>query len=75
MAEMILEQEAPTQHTAAPPTLRDAEAEEIARDLALMDELEAYVQSLPNRRAEAGLGPMPDNIREMAYEEREAALL
>ena len=75
MTEIVLEQEAPATPTPTPSKAQSAQAEEIARDLALMDELEAFAQSLPNRRAEAGLGPMPDNIREMAYEEREAALL
>lgn len=47
------------------------QAEEIARDLAFMDELEAFVQSLPKR---TGQSPTTEEIREMAYEDREAAL-
>lgn len=43
-------------------------------DLALMDELEEFAQSLAIKRKKAGLGPLPDNIRELAYEEREAVL-
>jgi len=67
MAEMILELEAPATLTPAPSKAQSAEAEEIARDLALMDELEAYIQSLPDRRAEAGLGPLPDDAVALAY--------
>ena len=48
MAE-VLEQEAPAQETpaqAAPRQVKDAQAEEIARDLALMDEMEAFFSAL-----------------------------
>ena len=48
------------------------QAEEIARDLALMDEIEAFVQSLPKRTD--GQNPTTREIRELAYEDREAAL-
>ena len=72
MAGTILERKSPTKIAPRP---RQAQTEFIARDLALMDELEAYVQSLPDRRAEAGLGPLPDEAVAFVYEEREAALL
>ncbi len=69
MAETILEREAPVQNKA-----RGFQAEEIARDLALMDEIEAFAQSLslPKR---SGAYPTAQEIRETAYEEREAAIL
>lgn len=47
----------------------------IARDLELMDELEAFVQSLPDLRAEAGLATLPDDVVALSYEEREVSLL
>ncbi|MBV9469559.1 MAG: hypothetical protein JOZ57_09990 [Abitibacteriaceae bacterium] len=68
----VLEQEAPT--VAAPRQARNIQAEEIARDLALMDEIEAFAQSL-NLPKRNGADPTPQQIREMAYEDREAALL
>lgn len=68
----VLEQDVPTVTT--PRQARDIQADEIARDLALMDELEAFAQSL-NLPKRDGPSPTPQQIREMAYEEREAALL
>jgi hypothetical protein len=50
----------------------EIQADEIARDLALIDALEAFVQSLPARTA--GASPSPQEFREMAYEDREAGL-
>ena len=67
----VLEHQAPTK--ASPRQARDVQAEEIARDLALMDELEAFVQSLPQRTE--GRSATPQELREMAYEDREAASL
>ena len=67
----VLEHQAPTK--AAPRQARDVQAEEIARDLALMDELEAFVQSLAQRTE--GRSAAPQELREMAYEDREAASL
>lgn len=54
---------------------RNRQADEIARDLALMDELEALVQSLPDHRAAAGIGPLSDNAVQLVYEEQESTLL
>ena len=52
---------------------RHIDEEEIARDLALMDEMEAFAQSLPKRTE--GRDATAREIREMAYEEREAGIL
>ena len=68
MAETLLEREAPIAIGAA----QQIQAEEIARDLALMDEIEAFAQSLPKRIK--GRSPTPQEIRELAYQDREAAL-
>lgn len=48
---------------------QDFQAAEIARDLALMDALEAFVQSLPKRSE--GHPPTTQEIRELAYEDGE----
>ena len=66
----VIEQEATT--ITAPRYARNFQAAEIARDLAIMDELENFVQSLPV--SSEGRSPTPQEIRAMAYEEREAAL-
>lgn len=55
--------------------IHDIQADEIARDMVLMDQLEALVQSLPDRRAEAGLPPLSDDAVASSYDEREAQLL
>jgi len=73
MAEIVLEREAPTQ--TAPRPAPSAEAEAIAQRLAQFRATMELIDSIPDHRAAAGLGPLPDNIREIAYEEREAALL
>lgn len=67
MSEALLEREATATRRA-----QIIQAEEIARDLALLDEIEAFAQSLPKRTE--GRSPTPQEIREMAYEDREAAL-
>ncbi|MBV9469769.1 MAG: hypothetical protein JO316_10435 [Abitibacteriaceae bacterium] len=79
----VLESETPTM-----PTRRQAQSDQAQSVQAQSDQavaaqqkvhrlraMEAFFKSLPDRRAEAGLGPVPDNIRDMAYEEREDAQL
>ena len=64
------------QETATMPARRQAhsaQAMAAAQRVQRLRQMEAFFRSLPQRRAAAGLGPVPDNIREMAYEEREAA--
>ena len=53
------------------PTLRA----EVAARLAALDELDAYLRTLPDYRTQAGLGPLPDDAVEDAYREREDAQL
>lgn len=62
----------PTPTRTAPRQAKDIQADEIARDLALMDEMEAFVQTLSPRTE--GRSPTTHEIREMAYQDREAAL-
>lgn len=60
------------------PTQRQSQSAQptvTAQKIHRLREMEAFFKSLPDRRAEAGLGPVPDNIREMAYEDRDAAQL
>ena len=52
---------------------KDIQAEDITRDLELKVELEAFIQFHPVRSACAN--PASRQIREMAYEDREASLL
>ena len=66
-----IEQQSPA--VIAPRIARDFQEEEVARDLAFMDEIEAFAQSLPQRGE--GHSPTTQEIRELAYEEREAELL
>ena len=58
--------------------LRDAHAARqsaIAAKLAMLDEWEKAVAARPDYRAQAGLGPLPDDAIEDAYREREDAQL
>ena len=55
-----------------PSEARDFQAEEIARDLALMDAMESFAKSLPEWTE--GRTPTVREIREMAYEDREASI-
>ena len=68
----VIEIEVPTE-----PARRQAQETQsiIAQKVNRLRAMQAFFKSLPDRRAEAGLAPIPDNIREMAYEEREAAQL
>ena len=40
-----------------------------------LDELDAYLATLPDNRAASGLGPLPDDAIEDVYREREDAQL
>ena len=44
-----------------------------AQKVSRLREMQAFFQSLPDHRAEAGLGPVVNDIRALAYEEDEAA--
>lgn len=68
-----LEQQAPTMPTQR--QAHDAQNNIAAQKVRRLRDMEAFFKSLPDRREEAGLGPVPDNIRDMAYEDREAAQL
>ncbi len=50
----------------------DARSTNIAQKIRRLREMEAFFRSLPDRRAESGLGPVPDDIRAIAYDESEA---
>ncbi len=78
MAETILEQEAQKASAtpqATPHLEQNAQAEAIAERLAQFRKTTALIEFLPDGRAEAGCGPLPDDAIADAYEEREAALL
>lgn len=48
--------------------MSEAERHRIVHDLELMDQFEVLVQSLPDYRAEVGLGPLPDNAVASSYD-------
>ncbi len=74
MTEMILEQKAPAKPKTAPSTVQSVQAKEIAERLERLHQMEEFFKSLPNRRARAGLGPLPDDAIAAMYEEREVTI-
>ncbi len=79
MTHTILEEKKPVKTEVRRPKaarpIKDGRSKAIAQRLAKFRETMDLIETIPDNRGAAGMGALPENIRDLAYDEREAVLL